>query len=108
MAKNEGNAFLGAEVSNPVPGEHAFYSDHDVLPEGSDDAKRGLGVCFDVLMNPDLASGIKDADKHSFGMKVDSTIILVLFGVEFHMASSLLVRFGSSQADSTMFGGGLE
>jgi hypothetical protein len=32
----------------------------------------------------------------------------VLFCVELHKASSLLVRFGPSQADSTMFGGGLE
>jgi hypothetical protein len=35
-------------------------------------------------------------------------IKFVLSGVELHKASSLLVRFGSSQADFTMFGGGLE
>jgi hypothetical protein len=42
----------------------------------------------DVLVNPDIASGIEDADKHIFGMQIDSTIKLVLFGVEFHMPSS--------------------
>jgi hypothetical protein len=35
-----------------------------------------------------LALGIKDTDVHFFSVKVDSAIILVLFGVEFHMASS--------------------
>ena len=43
---------------------------------------------LDVLMNPDVATGIEDADKHIFGMQVDSTIEFVLFGVEIHMASS--------------------
>ena len=43
---------------------------------------------LDVLMNPDIATGIEDTDKHILGMQVDSTIKLVLFGVEIHMASS--------------------
>jgi hypothetical protein len=79
---------FNTQISDPVPGEHAFYSNHDVLPEGSDDAKKGPRVRIDVLVNPDVAPGIKDADKHFFGMKVDSTIIFVLFGVKSHRASS--------------------
>ena len=43
---------------------------------------------MDVLVKTDVAPSIQDADKHLFGMKVDSTIILVLLSVEFHMASS--------------------
>jgi len=84
MAKDEGNAFPGAEVGDPVPGEHAFYGDHDVLTERSNDTEKSFWVCVDILMNPDIPSGIKDADKHILGMQVDSTIKLVLFGVEFH------------------------
>jgi hypothetical protein len=45
---------------------------------------------MDVLMNPDIATGIEDADKHIFGMQIDSTIKLVLFGVKSHRASSFL------------------
>jgi hypothetical protein len=90
MAKNEGDVFLGTEIGYPVPGEHALDSDHDVLPEGSNDAEKSFRVGMDVLMDPDIAFGIKDADKHIFRVQIDSTIELVLFGVEIHMASSFL------------------
>ncbi len=88
MAENEGNVLLDTEISDPVPGEHAFDSNHDVLTEGSNGMEKSFLVCVDVLMNPDIASGIDNADKHIFGMQIDSTIKLVLFGVEIHMASS--------------------
>jgi hypothetical protein len=35
-----------------------------------------------------LASGIEDTEVHFLSVKVDSAIILVLLGIEFHMASS--------------------
>ncbi len=35
-----------------------------------------------------LAFGVEDTDVHFFGVKINSAIILVLFGIEFHMASS--------------------
>jgi len=88
MAENEGDVFLDTEISDPVPGEHAFDSDHDVLAEGSNGMEKSFRVGVDVMMNPDIAPGIKDADKHVFGMQVDSTIILVLLGVKSHRASS--------------------
>ena len=88
MAENEGDVLLDTEIGDPVPGEHAFDSDHDVLTEGSNDAEKSFRVCVDVLMNPDIASGVEDTDKHILGMQVDSTIKLVLLGVEIHMASS--------------------
>jgi hypothetical protein len=79
---------FNAQISDPVPGEHALHGNHDVLPERSDDVQKGLRVRIDVLVNPDVAPGIQDADEHFFGMKVDSTIKFVLLGVKFHMASS--------------------
>jgi hypothetical protein len=79
---------LDTEIGDPVPGEHAFDSDHDVLPEGSNDTEKSFLVCVDVLMNPDIATVIEDTDKHILGMQVDATIKLVLLGVEIHMASS--------------------
>jgi hypothetical protein len=88
MAENEGDVLTGTEVGDPVPGKHAFDSDHDVLAEGSNGAEKRFRVGVDVLMNPDLAFGIKDTDKHVLGVQIDSTIKLVLPGVEIHMASS--------------------
>jgi hypothetical protein len=88
VTEHEGNGLFSAEISDPVLGEHTLYSNHDVLLEGSDEAKKCFWVCMDVLVNPDVAPSIQDTDEHVFGMKVDSTIKLLLFGVEFHMASS--------------------
>ena len=88
VVENEGDVLLDTEISDPVPGEHAFDCDHDVLTEGSDDAEKSFRVCMDILVNPDSASGVDNADKHSLGMQVDATIKLVLFSVEIHMASS--------------------
>jgi hypothetical protein len=64
MAKNEGDPFFLAQIGQPVPGEDAFHSNHDIFPEGSDDAKKGLRRCFDVLVNTDVAPGIQDTDVH--------------------------------------------
>jgi hypothetical protein len=88
MAENKGDVFLGTEVGDPVPGEHAFDSDHDVLAEGGNGTEKSFRVSVDVMMNPDIAFGIEDTDKHILGMQIDSTIKFVLFGVKIHMASS--------------------
>jgi hypothetical protein len=88
MAEDEGDVFLATEIGDPVPGKHAFDSDHDVLSEGSNGTEKSLRVCVDILMNPDIATGIENTDKHIFGMQIDSTIKLVLLGVKIHMASS--------------------
>ena len=68
VAEDEGNVLFNTEIGDPVPGEHAFYRDHDVLTEGSNDVEKIFRVCVDILMNPDIASGIEDTDKHSLGM----------------------------------------
>jgi hypothetical protein len=88
MAENKGDVLLDTEIGDPVPGEHAFDSHHDVLTEGSNDAEQSIRVGVDVLMDPDIAFGVEDTGKHIFGVQVDSTIKLVLLGVEIHMASS--------------------
>jgi len=88
VTENKTDVFLGAEIANPVPGKHAFDSDHDVLTEGSNDAEKSFRVCVNVLMDPGVTSGVDNTDKHILGVQIDSTIKLVLFGVEIHMASS--------------------
>jgi hypothetical protein len=68
-----------------------------------------LRICFDVLVKAYLAFGIEDTDIHLFGMQVDSTIILVLFGVEFHRASSFGLKcFLDQEAFYHASGGGLK
>jgi len=50
-----------------------------------DEVEKGCWVSIDVLVKAYLAFAIKDTDVHFFGMKVDSAIKLVLFGVKSHM-----------------------
>lgn len=88
MAENEGDVLLETEIGDSVPGEHAFDRNHDILTEGRNDTEKSFLVCVDVLVNPDIATGIEDTDKHIFGMQVNSTIEFVLLGVTSHMASS--------------------
>ncbi len=88
MAEDKGDVLLGTEIGDPVPGEHTLHGHNDILSERSNDVEKSFRVCVDILVNPDIASGIEDTDKHLLGMQVDSTIKLVLFGVEIHMASS--------------------
>jgi len=68
MTQDKGDVLLSAEISDPVPGEHTLYSDHDVLPEGSEDAKKGLRICLDVLVKAYLTFGIEDTDVYLFGV----------------------------------------
>ena len=68
-----------------------------------------LRICFDVLVKAYLAFGIEETDVYLFGMQVDSTIILVLFGVKFHMASSFGLKcFLDLEAFYHASGGGLK
>jgi hypothetical protein len=88
MAENEGDVLLNTEISDPVPGEHAFHGDGNVLAIGINDVEKGSWISFDVLMDHDFAFGVQDAYVHVLCMKVDSAVILVLLGVKFHRASS--------------------
>jgi hypothetical protein len=88
MAQNEGDVFLGTEIGDPVPGEHAFDGNHDVLTEGSNGTEKSFRLCVNVLMDSDVTSGVDNTDKHVLGVQIDSTIKLVLLRVEIHMASS--------------------
>jgi len=84
MAKNEGDSFLNAKISYPVPCEHAFYCYNDIFPERLDDSEKNISISIDVSVQPDLPFCIKDAEIHFPCVKIDSAIILVLFGVKSH------------------------
>ena len=42
MAQDEGNPLLGAEIGEPIPDEHAFDGDNEVVPERFDGSQKGL------------------------------------------------------------------
>lgn len=88
MAQDEGDAMLGTEIGDPIPGEHAFHGNDNVLSERLDDLEEDFAIGFDISVQEDLSGFIEDAQVHFFGMKVDSAIKFVLFGVKSHLVSS--------------------
>ena len=75
MGKDEGEVGLLAGVGQPVPAEHAFAADGDIVPVGGDEFEEerevvGLDVGVDEL--PSLL--VHDADVHLPRMEIDSAV----------------------------------
>jgi len=90
MAQDEWDSMLGAEISEPIPCEHTFYSDNNVFSKRFDQLEKDFPIGFNVLVQPDLSSLIHDAKIHFPCMKVDSAIKFMLFVVKFHLAPPFL------------------
>jgi hypothetical protein len=88
MAQDERDRLLGAEIGEPVPDEHAFDGDDDILPVGLDGPEKIIRCGFAVTVEHGVALLIQDAKVHGSGVQIDSAIKLVLVGVKSHMASS--------------------
>jgi hypothetical protein len=95
VAQDKGDVFFNAQVSDPIPGEHAFHGHDHVLSEWFDGLEENLSISLDVAMKHDCSGAIEDAEIHFLGMKVDSAIILVLFGVKSHVGFLLWFRMFS-------------
>ena len=78
------------QVKTCPPPEDAFHSYDDIFTKWLYGPQKEIPVGFHVLVEPDLTGAVKDADIHFFGVKVDSAIKFVLFGVKSHWASSFL------------------
>jgi hypothetical protein len=95
VAEDEGDVFFIAEVSEPIPGEHALDGDDDVFAVGFDGLKEGIGLSVDVLVEHDVPVLVEDTEIHGSGMEVDTAVELMLLRVESHEASSV-VKVNSS------------
>src|SRR6266545_3524565 len=96
VADEEGELFLGAEVGEPVPGEHAFDADDEVLAEGSDGSEESVRAAGEVDIGDDSAGGVEDAEVHGPGVQVDASVEAVLAVVETHGSWSPWVGWGLS------------
>ena len=88
VAEDEGDALLGAEVGQPVPGEGALDRDDEVLAEGGDCGEEGLWLRADVSVQEHLALLVDNADVHRLRVQIDPAVVLVRIGVESHWVSS--------------------
>jgi hypothetical protein len=90
MAQDKRNLLINTEISQPVPGEHAFCTDDNIIPVWFYGPEKGIRFGSDVSVEDDLSFLIKDAEIHFIGVQVDTTIIIVLFGVKSHEKASFV------------------
>jgi hypothetical protein len=88
VAENEIDPLLGAQVGQPVPGEHALAADYKAGAIGFYQSEESFRFGRDILVNDHLSDGIEDADIHGVGVQIDAAVEPVLFRVEFHGAGS--------------------
>ena len=82
--EDEADTFGGAEIGEPVPGEHALDGNDEFFVVRGDSFEKRLRRGPEVLVQPDLAGLVEDADVHRAGVEVDAAVVPVLLGVEAH------------------------
>jgi hypothetical protein len=90
VSEGEGDVLVLADVSEPVPGEHALGSDDRSIAVGLDGLEEELGIGAEVLVDDDVVGLIEDADVHGSGVELEAgieSVILVL--VETHQKPPL-------------------
>ena len=99
VAQDEGDAFLGAEVGEPVPGEHALDGDDESVAIGRNGLeKRSPGWLACCGAAGSRRPGSRMQTIHGPGVQVDAAVELVLLGVESpEVSSSACVLFSQHQ-----------
>ena len=67
-----------------------FNTNNQVIHVGFNHLHERLGAGFDVLMDKDISLLVEDADIEAAGMQVDTAVMFMCLGVEFHRG--LLLR----------------
>jgi hypothetical protein len=68
MPQDERDVFLSAEIGEPIPDEHAFDGDYEIVPEGFDGSQKGFRRGFEVSVEHCFALLIQDAEVHGSGV----------------------------------------
>jgi hypothetical protein len=68
MAEDEGKAFLGTAVGEPVPGEHAFDGHNQTCTIGGESLEERVWTGFHVPVEHDLPLRVDDTDIQAPGM----------------------------------------
>ena len=97
VTEDEGDVFFSTEVSEPIPGEHAFDGDDDVFAVWFDSLEEGIGLSVDILVEQDVPVLVEDTEIHGSGVKVDTAVEFMLLRVKSHEASSLVKGYSSTE-----------
>jgi len=91
MPQHESDVLPVAEISQPVPGEDALNCHDQIIPVWAYDLQEAFRIGLHVPLADDRTLLIQNAEVHGLSVQIDSTVMLVSFGVEFHMASVVSV-----------------
>jgi hypothetical protein len=83
-AQHEGDALGGAQVGQPVPGEHALDADHQAVAERGDGGAEGVGGGRQVGVEGGAAVGVENVEVKGPGVQVAAAVESVRLGVEAH------------------------
>jgi len=84
VTENEGEVFSGAQIADPVPGEHALHGNGHVRAKGVEDPQEGLWRSWDLPVEAHLTGVVEDADIETPGMEIDAAVEVMLSQVETH------------------------
>ena len=89
MGQDESEVRLVTGISQPIPAEHAFGADGEVVTVRSDEFEEVVEVVMaDVGVKENFALAIHEADIHLAGVQVDSAVELSGGSVVFHSCSN--------------------
>ena len=89
MNRHERDAFSGAHIGEPIPGEHALGRHDEVVSRyGATVYEQGLRCRWHSAMHEHLAGGVEHAHIHRLHVQIDPAIVLVLVVVESHLSFS--------------------
>jgi hypothetical protein len=101
MTQHEGNTFLHTAIGEPIPREDTLDGDDQTLTIGGHGLEKGFLPRFHGAVQQDFPILTQDADIHGAGMQVDTTVKLVLVGVEAPEVSSSVMSERCSQRQHT-------
>src|SRR5262245_31840590 len=99
MPQDKGNALLGTQVGQPIPGKNTLDGHNEPLAVWGDGLEKGFRCGFHIAVQQDFSIASQDADIHAPSMQINTTVHWVLVGVEAHeVFSSLVSDFFPSSA----------
>ena len=101
MSQDEGDVGGLAGIGEPIPAEHAFGADGQVVAIGGDEFEEEVEVVVtDVGMDEDFAGPVHEADVHLAGMKINSAVEFGGRSIIFHT----IIRCGIARSQVNTIG----
>jgi hypothetical protein len=110
VSQHKGNALVGAEVGEPIPGEDALDTDNKIFPVGRNGFEERFGGRFHIPVEQHIPLLVQNEEIHGARVQVDATVKFVWFRWltdKSEARPSSLLRSVYTLFGTTVFQGGL-